>query len=65
MDREMLKTSDFFFDLPKELIAQDPLTDRTSSRLLMVDKKTGELKHEVFKNIIDSVSYTHLTLPTK
>lgn len=53
MDREMLKTSDFFFDLPKELIAQDPLTDRTSSRLLMVDKKTGELKHEVFKNIID------------
>ncbi len=53
MDREMLKTSDFFFDLPKELIAQDPLTDRTSSRLLMVDKKTGDLKHEVFRNIID------------
>ena len=36
-----------------ELIAQDPLTDRASSRLLMVDKKTGERKHEVFKNIID------------
>ena len=53
MDRKELKTSDFFFDLPMELIAQDPLTDRASSRLLMVDKKTGERKHEVFKNIID------------
>lgn len=48
-----LKTSDFSFDLPKELIAQDPLADRASSRLLMVDKKTGEWKHEVFRNIID------------
>lgn len=53
MDQKELKTSDFFFDLPMELIAQDPLTDRASSRLLMVDKKTGERKHEVFKNIID------------
>ncbi len=53
MDRKELKTSDFFFDLPMELIAQDPLTDRASSRLLMVDKKAGERKHEVFKNIID------------
>ena len=53
MDRKELKTSDFFFDLPMELIAQVPLTDRASSRLLMVDKKTGERKHEVFKNIID------------
>ena len=53
MDAKELKTSDFFFDLPMELIAQDPLTDRASSRLLMVDKKTGERKHEVFKNIID------------
>ncbi len=53
MDRKELKTSDFFFDLPMELIAQDPLTDRASSRLLVVDKKTGERKHEVFKNIID------------
>ena len=53
MDRKELKTSDFFFDLPMELIAQDPLTDRASSRLLLVDKKTGERKHEVFKNIID------------
>ncbi|MDO4303927.1 MAG: tRNA preQ1(34) S-adenosylmethionine ribosyltransferase-isomerase QueA [Bacillota bacterium] len=48
-----LKTSDFYFDLPKELIAQDPLLDRSASRLLMVDKATGEWKHEIFKNITD------------
>lgn len=48
-----LKTSDFYFDLPKELIAQDPLEDRSASRLLMVDKNTGDTKHEVFRNIID------------
>lgn len=48
-----MKTSDFYFDLPKELIAQDPLEDRSSSKLLMVDKKTGEVKHEIFKNIVD------------
>lgn len=48
-----LKTSDFAFDLPKELIAQDPLEDRSASRLLMVNKNTGEWKHENFRNIID------------
>lgn len=48
-----LKTSDFYFDLPKELIAQDPLEDRSASRLLMVDKNTGDTKHEIFHNIID------------
>ncbi len=36
-----MKTSDFTFDLPEELIAQDPLTDRSSSRLLVLDKETG------------------------
>ncbi|MDE6203167.1 MAG: S-adenosylmethionine:tRNA ribosyltransferase-isomerase, partial [Lachnospiraceae bacterium] len=50
---EGLRTADFAFDLPGELIAQDPLTDRSASRLLMVDKNTGERKHEVFKNILD------------
>ena len=50
---EALKTSDFYFDLPEELIAQDPLSDRSGSRLLMLDKSTGETKHETFKNIID------------
>ncbi len=44
---------DFYYDLPKELIAQDPLEDRSSSRLLVVDKKSGQLKHDVFRNITD------------
>lgn len=48
-----MRTSDFYFDLPKELIAQDPLEDRASSRLLMVNKDTGETKHEIFRNIVD------------
>ena len=48
-----LKTSDFYFDLPKELIAQDPLEDRSASKLLIVNKNTGDMKHEVFRNIID------------
>ena len=48
-----MKTSDFYFDLPEELIAQDPLEDRSSSRLLMIDKSTGETKHEIFKNITE------------
>lgn len=48
-----LKTSDFYFDLPEELIAQDPLEDRSSSRLLMLNKETGETEHHIFKDIID------------
>ncbi|WP_394920098.1 tRNA preQ1(34) S-adenosylmethionine ribosyltransferase-isomerase QueA [uncultured Robinsoniella sp.] len=47
-----MKTSDFYFDLPQELIAQDPLEDRSSSRLLVLDRKTGEIRHEIFKNIV-------------
>lgn len=49
---ELLK-SDFYFDLPQELIAQDPLEDRSASRLLMLDKHTGEISHHVFKDIVD------------
>lgn len=48
-----MKREDFYFDLPEELIAQDPLEDRSSSRLLVVDKETGEVEHHVFKEIID------------
>ena len=44
---------DFYYDLPKELIAQDPLEDRSSSKLLVVNKNTGELKHDIFQNITD------------
>ncbi|WP_070120786.1 tRNA preQ1(34) S-adenosylmethionine ribosyltransferase-isomerase QueA [Bacillus marinisedimentorum] len=43
----------FDFDLPEELIAQTPLADRTSSRLMVLDRKTGEVKHEIFRRIID------------
>lgn len=53
MDGQGLKTSDFYFDLPEELIAQDPLEDRSSSRLLMLDKNTGKVRHETFKRIGD------------
>ena len=46
-----LKTSDFYFELPKELIAQDPISDRSASRLLLLDKETGRVSHDIFKNI--------------
>lgn len=48
-----MKTSDFYYDLPEELIAQDPLEDRSSSRLMTVDKETGKIGHHVFSEIID------------
>lgn len=48
-----LKKSDFYFDLPQELIAQDPLEDRSSSRLLVLDKETGAVSHHVFRDIVD------------
>ena len=48
-----MKTDDFDYYLPEELIAQHPLKDRTASRLLLLDKKSGEYKDESFKNIKD------------
>lgn len=47
-----MNVTDFNFELPEELIAQDPLDDRSSSRLLVLDKTTGELKHRGFRDII-------------
>ena len=44
---------DFYYDLPKELIAQTPLSDRSSSRLMVLDRKTGQVEHKVFTDIID------------
>ena len=44
---------DFYYDLPEELIAQDPLSDRSSSRLMLLDKNTGEIEHKIFHDIID------------
>ena len=49
---ESLKKSDFYYDLPEELIAQDPLSDRSSSRLLSLDKETGKTGHHSFKEIL-------------
>ncbi len=48
-----LKKSDYYFDLPQELIAQDPLEDRASSRLLTVNRETGEFSHRHFREIKD------------
>lgn len=49
----IIKKSDFYFDLPQELIAQDPLADRSSSRLLMLDKNSGKVEHHIFKEVIN------------
>ena len=48
-----MKTSDFFYDLPEELIAQDPLVDRTASRLLVLNRETGAVEHKIFSDVID------------
>lgn len=46
-----MKTQDFYYDLPEELIAQDPLEDRSGSRLLLLDKATGKTQHRIFRQI--------------
>lgn len=48
-----MNVKDFYFDLPQEQIAQDPLEDRSSSRLLVLDRETGEREHKIFKDIVD------------
>ncbi len=58
-DRLMTKTSDYYYDLPQELIAQTPLERRDSSRLMVLNKKTGELEHKVFYR------YTGLPAPRR
>ena len=50
---ETFNKSDFYFDLPEELIAQDPLLDRSGSRLLKLNKETGEIEHHTFKEVIN------------
>ena len=47
-----MNIEEFNYDLPEELIAQTPLENRSASRLMVVDKKTGKIKHETFKNIV-------------
>lgn len=46
-----MKSSDFFYELPQELIAQEPLKERSSSRLLVLDRKTGDMEHRIFTDI--------------
>lgn len=48
-----MKTSDFYYDLPQELIAQDPLEDRSSSRLMVLNRDNGRVSHKIFKDIVD------------
>lgn len=47
-----MDVKDFNYELPEELIAQDPLEDRSASRLLIMDKKTGEIRHSVFREVV-------------
>ena len=48
-----MKTSDFYYDLPQELIAQDPLKKRSDSRLMHLDRKTGRIRHQHFTDILE------------
>ena len=48
-----MKTADFYYDLPQEFIAQDPLEDRSSSRLMDLDRETGEVTHGTFRDILN------------
>jgi S-adenosylmethionine:tRNA ribosyltransferase-isomerase len=48
-----MDVKDFYYDLPEELIAQDPLEDRSSSRLMVLDKNTGAVQHKIFKDIVE------------
>ena len=50
-----MKTSDFYYDLPEELIAQEPLKKRDESRLMVLDKNNGEIKHKHFYDIVDMI----------
>ena len=51
-----MKTSDFYYELPQELIAQTPLLDRSSSRLMCVNKQTGDIEHARFTDILDKLN---------
>ncbi len=48
-----MRTEDFYYELPEELIAQDPLPDRSASRLMVLDKNTGEIEHRTFTDITE------------
>lgn len=54
-DAEKMSLHDYYYDLPEALIAQDPLEDRSSSRLMVLDKESGSVEHHVFKDIIEYI----------
>ena len=51
-----LKTKDFFYELPEELIAQHPMEKRDNSRLMVIDRVSGKIEHKHFYNIIDYIN---------
>ena len=57
-----MKTSDFYYDLPQELIAQDPLEDRSSSRLMHLSLKDGSIEHRHFTDILDYLHKAKITI---
>ena len=48
-----MKTADFYYDLPQELIAQHPVEPRDSSRLMVMDRQSGALQHKIFRDVIE------------
>ena len=62
MDKDLLKRSTYFYDLPEELIAQDPLEKRDESRLLILGKESGNIEHKSFKNIIEYLEPNDYTI---
>ena len=52
-EKKDMEKKDFFYQLPEELIAQDPLTDRSSSRLMVLNRTTKEVEHRTFRDIIE------------
>ena len=60
-----MKTHDFWYDLPEELIAQTPLEKRDTSRLLVMDRKTGQVKHQYFYDIVEITGLNHLAIDSK
>ena len=51
-----MKVSDFNYNLPQELIAQEPIPNRQMSRLLVLDKNTGSIEHRIFKDVLEYVN---------
>ncbi len=55
IERDGFKTSDYHYELPESFIAQDPLTDRASSKLMLLNRATGEIRHRIFSDILDEL----------